>query len=72
MPFYDFKCNCCGRIFDVFKKSMLEDFSEIIHCEYCGSEDVERSYTSFTMQVADEGIVTHHCSMSKGNKTRVK
>jgi len=41
MPIFDFKCNKCGKIFEIVKVST----KQIIRCS-CGSTDAERLFTS--------------------------
>ncbi len=38
MPFSDYKCTKCGKIFEYYKVSFIESFPKVIECEYCGAE----------------------------------
>jgi len=48
MPIYDFKCRECGRVSEMFVRSLD---SPVVRCPDCGSENMERLIsTSFTVK----------------------
>ncbi len=47
MPIYRYKCKSCGKEFDFLHKSMSA--SEEVKCEACGSKEVERLLTTFSV-----------------------
>jgi putative FmdB family regulatory protein len=49
MPVYEYKCNACGREFEV-QQRMSDD--ELTDCEVCGKKALERliSRTAFTLK----------------------
>lgn len=42
MPFYDYKCNKCGKKFEVLHGMGAKPSG--IKCEFCGAEDISRVY----------------------------
>ncbi len=47
MPIYTYKCKKCGLKFDFLHKSC--EALEEVRCEACGSKEVERLLTSFSV-----------------------
>jgi putative FmdB family regulatory protein len=45
MPIYEYKCRGCGEVMEVFTKNQ----AEAVKCPHCGSEDVERIFSSSYM-----------------------
>ena len=41
MPQYDFLCQSCKRLFSI-NLTLPEYEQAVIHCPYCGADDVER------------------------------
>jgi putative FmdB family regulatory protein len=42
MPIYDYKCGECGKVSEVFQRSL----GEPAKCPSCGSENVERIFSA--------------------------
>ncbi|HIE17091.1 MAG TPA: zinc ribbon domain-containing protein [Dehalococcoidia bacterium] len=42
MPIYDFKCRQCGEVSEI----LLRDSGQTARCSNCGSEDVEKLFTT--------------------------
>ncbi len=47
MPLYDFTCSACGERFEIMSSSSELDDKAV--CPKCGSRDVGRVFTSFTI-----------------------
>jgi len=52
MPVFDYKCNSCGKEFDVFTGT--SDSTQTPSCPECKSEDVKKSYSSFDFKIASK------------------
>jgi putative FmdB family regulatory protein len=46
MPIYDYRCRECGKVSEIFLRSL---HSEAIRCPACGSENLERLISSSYM-----------------------
>jgi len=42
MPVYEYKCNHCGEVSEVFLKTLSP---KDVHCDHCGSEKVEKMFS---------------------------
>ncbi|MGB9613207.1 MAG: FmdB family zinc ribbon protein [Candidatus Margulisiibacteriota bacterium] len=42
MPFYDYKCNQCGKVFEVFHG--IRGKPSGLKCEFCGASDLQRIF----------------------------
>lgn len=57
MPVYEYKCNSCSKIFELFVRSS-EDMSDI-RCPECNADSVKRimsSYSAFGSQQGDSDL----------------
>lgn len=45
MPIFEYRCNDCGKKFEIFFKSMRE--SENVKCPECNSENIGKLFSSF-------------------------
>ena len=52
MIFADYKCNDCGSIMVVSKKSIMSDWDSNTECDNCHSYNTRRLYNSMTFDVA--------------------
>jgi len=43
MPTYDYKCNECGQVFEVFRR--LSELDKEVNCPNCGSKKTERVFS---------------------------
>ncbi len=43
MPAYDYKCEECGKVFEVFRR--FSELDEEVKCPDCGSEKTERVFS---------------------------
>jgi len=43
MPAYDYKCEECGKVFEVFRR--FAELDEEVKCPDCGSEKTERVFS---------------------------
>lgn len=82
MIFANVKCNDCGHIFEITKKSVLEDFV-IPKCEKCGEKNVHRIWTVAATDIAvgttgnsktnyDNSFTYHPSKFGKYKGIRVK
>ena len=46
MPIYDFRCQECGRVSEIFLRSAND---QVVHCSGCGSQNMERLITASYM-----------------------
>ena len=49
MPIYDYKCQECGEVSEIFLNSV--DGSQPICCPACGSEEMQKLISAFLMPV---------------------
>ena len=53
MPIYDYRCRECGRVSEVFLRSLE---GEVIKCPHCGSEDVDKLFSaSYMIRMGEAG-----------------
>ncbi len=45
MPFYEYKCGCCGKVFEYFARSMNDNGAS--SCPDCGCEEVKKLFSTF-------------------------
>ncbi|MBR6739991.1 MAG: zinc ribbon domain-containing protein [Clostridia bacterium] len=50
MPFYTFKCNSCGEVFEV-NCSIAEKDSKSVSCPGCGANELDRVFQGFSVSV---------------------
>jgi len=65
MPIYRYQCKKCDKVFEYLKTGA----SDIPKCEACGSKDLDKLVTAFsvrcdTPQTASHGCSTGSCSCS--------
>jgi putative FmdB family regulatory protein len=53
MPFYEYQCRDCGRVFDKYVRSILSRFE--VTCPDCGSERCEKNVSLFGTSGASRG-----------------
>jgi len=59
MPIYDYRCKECGRVSEVFLRSLE---GEAIKCPHCGGESLEKLPSAFhTMKMSGGGGDTTCC-----------
>lgn len=46
MPTYDFKCEDCGHVFELFLTFTQQDSHPAIRCPKCSSEQIQRVWTA--------------------------
>lgn len=46
MPIYEYKCSDCGKITNLFVRSVSSDIPDV-RCEHCGSQEVARTVSKF-------------------------
>jgi DNA-directed RNA polymerase subunit RPC12/RpoP len=81
----DVGCAQCGNIFEIQKKSILEDFSEVLKiskCPKCSSDQLFRIFSNLLFDVADGQYgnsqsgygknVVYHPSKFTGKTTTIK
>ena len=56
MPLYEYKCNDCNKIFEVFHKSSVN--LEKVQCPECKSEDYKKLLSAFAPSVKGEPAMT--------------
>jgi len=60
MPIYEYKCNACGDVTEILQG--VGGNREVPKCENCGSEDVEKMWSSFAAVMAGgEGVSEGSC-----------
>ena len=57
MPIYDFRCQQCGRITEIFVRSA----DQAARCPHCGSNNMERLISSSYMIRTDAGAPDTTC-----------
>lgn len=45
MPFYEYKCTSCGKVFEYFARSMQDNGAS--SCPDCGCEEIKKLFSSF-------------------------
>lgn len=65
MPIYEFKCADCGRITNLFVRSVSSEFSQP-KCEHCGSERTSRAVSKFGIGRTTEQIIEQYGDASSG------
>ena len=55
MPSYEYRCKSCGQKFELRKNISKDD--DITICPKCGSKNIGRIYSFFTMNAADDSCV---------------
>lgn len=53
MPFYEYRCQACGHVFDKYVRSMSSQFEVI--CPECGSKECEKNLSLFGTAGASQG-----------------
>ncbi len=54
MPIFDYKCNGCENEFEMLVRSS----EAVVQCEKCGSENVERKISAFSV-----GQISNGCAV---------
>lgn len=68
MPTYDFQCNDCQDVFEVFTSISAKERGLDLTCEKCGSKDINQAITSclfYSPGSAREPAHSHSHSSSK-------
>jgi len=55
MPFYTFKCNSCGRVFEV-RCTIKEKENNTVVCPGCGACELDRIFEGFTVSVKGQAL----------------
>jgi putative FmdB family regulatory protein len=50
MPFYTFKCDSCGEVFET-RCTIKEKEDNMVACPACGKNGLERVFSSFSVSV---------------------
>jgi len=67
MPIYDFRCQKCGKVSEVFVHSME---SSTVQCPACGGKDMEKLISaSFTMKTRTSTDNTTCCGRAERCET---
>ncbi len=56
MPIYEYQCQECNERFDKFIRSMLAEVEVV--CPNCGSEQVNKGFSTFASRGGNGGSVT--------------
>jgi len=60
MPIYEYKCSNCGKISEFLELSAV---SEVKKCAHCGSDELEKQFSTFSARVANgPSKKCHGCS----------
>jgi putative FmdB family regulatory protein len=60
MPIYEFKCQDCGRLTNVFVKSVRSSYRA--RCQHCGGGQLERVVSGFAYHKSDQTILDEYGS----------
>ena len=66
MPTYEYRCNQCGKHFEVFKSINDESIPE---CPYCGSTNVTRLISATNFILKGSGWYVTDYARKSGNST---
>lgn len=63
MPVFEYRCNDCGKKFEIFFKSLGD--SEKIKCPECSSENIGKLFSFFNSSVNSSLSENFQCSCSE-------
>ncbi|ETX00486.1 MAG: hypothetical protein ETSY1_11040 [Candidatus Entotheonella factor] len=52
MPMYEFQCEDCHRISDIYFRTLSD--TPAVHCRHCGSEAVRKRMSSFASPLSEQ------------------
>jgi putative FmdB family regulatory protein len=54
MPIYDYKCDSCGKVYDIFHK--VREVAEDVVCPSCGATEHTRLISAPSVKIAGKGM----------------
>lgn len=59
MPIFEYKCEKCNSVFEMFVRSKKE--SESVSCINCGSKKINKLFSSFYSHVKNDSLRCESC-----------